>query len=191
MIITYTKPSSIRLQSGEQVVLVDPENNRAKGDLTLKTRASRADVLVETESVVSAGEFEKSGIEVVGVALPAGAESAGEIATGYQVFWEDLRLVFLQSIPADGGAHFTAPGEFAGCDILFISGGNNPGGVNAEEAARIARQIQPAVLIPLYTSGVERFLKQMGTPADVMEKFVFKKKDLVAAAMRLVVLESK
>ncbi len=176
VVITYQGEGSFRIQSGEISVLVDPASNRLKGDIVLKTDAEipapDAEPGAQTEFAFP-GEYESKGIEVRGIALPAGA---GRARTAYLVRWEDVTFAFLgplgKVLEADLLEKLNEP------DVVFLRLGGKY--LSDEAAEKIVRQIEPKVVIPAYEKSPAPFLKEMGESGDVEEKFVFRKKDLEA-----------
>ena len=191
MVITYFGNTSFRLQSGETSLLVDPENNRLKADVTLRTLSSAAvdDLLVEDStglSVAFAGEYEERGMEIVGYSV---AEESTEkfLKTAYVVFWEDMKFVFLGHLSRPLEA--TLMEEFSEPDLLFLPVG---GGhfLEPDVAAKIAKQLEAKIIIPGFAKNADAFLKALGRKTDIVEKFVFKQKDILTEKGRPVILSS-
>ena len=100
MVITHFGNGSFRLQSGDTALLVNPDNNRLKADVTLRTLAGMAtDELLDHASdsgmtISFPGEYESRGMEIVGFPIPD--ESTEKfIKTAYKIFFEDMTFVFL------------------------------------------------------------------------------------------------
>lgn len=190
MVITYFGGGSYRLQSGETSLLVDPDNNRLKADVILKTLSSTefdtSGDLVQTE-ISFPGEYEVKSIEISGIGL---AEESGEkfLKTAYIVEWEEMKLVFLGHISKMPSADIIE--EMEEPEVLFVPVG---GGhfLAPEAAAKLAKQLEPAIILPTFYKTPSEFLKALGQKAEVEEKFVFKKKDLANEKNKVVVLESK
>ncbi|HUZ92652.1 MAG TPA: MBL fold metallo-hydrolase [Candidatus Paceibacterota bacterium] len=191
MVITSLGNGAFRLQSGETSLLLNPEGNRFKADVVLKTLspaefALYGDGAPEQNEIFFPGEYEIKGIEVTGIPVPDESTSAF-LKTVYAVEWEGVKLAFLGHLTKPATASIIeALGE---PDILFIPAG---GGhfLEPEVAAKLAKQIEPAYIIPtLYKSPAE-FLKAMGQKAEPQEKLVFKKKDLESEKNKVVVLSN-
>jgi L-ascorbate metabolism protein UlaG (beta-lactamase superfamily) len=195
MIITHFGNSSFRLQSGDISLLADPENNRLKADITLKTLTpteGAADVFHGLSSddgkemlITFPGEYESKDIEIQG--FPIADESTEKfLKTAYRVSWEGMKIVFLGHLsrPIDA----TLMEEFADPDILFlpIGGGHF---LEPEVAAKIAKQLEARIVIPSFAKTPDAFLKAIGKKAETMEKFVFKQKDIATDKGRVIVLE--
>jgi L-ascorbate metabolism protein UlaG (beta-lactamase superfamily) len=175
MVINYFGNGCFRLQSGDTSILVNPENGRLKADIILRTIISTEEG-PETDSGDSAtiafpGEYEVKGIEIVG--FPIVAEST-----------EKFVLLGHLSAPIDA----TLVEEFGDPDVLILPVG---GGHFLEPAiaAKIAKQLEARIVIPSFYKNSDEFLKALGKKADVVEKFVFKQKDLVSEKGRPVVLK--
>jgi L-ascorbate metabolism protein UlaG (beta-lactamase superfamily) len=121
MVINYFGNGCFRLQSGETSVLINPENNRLKADVTLKTLAAGgADAASESsdEIVISfAGEYEEKEIEILG--FPVADESTDKfLKTAYAVLWEGMKFVFLGHLSKPMDA--TLMEEFSEPDVLIL-----------------------------------------------------------------------
>jgi L-ascorbate metabolism protein UlaG (beta-lactamase superfamily) len=190
MIVTYFGNGCFRLQSGDTAVLVDPENNRLKADVTLKTLTSTAgDALSEELSagtIAFPGEYEIKGISIVG--FPVTEESTEKfLKTAYSVEWEEMKFVFLGHCSRPLSASLME--EFFEADVLFLPAG---GGhfLEPEVAAKMVKQLEAKIVIPSFTKDPSEFLKALGKKTDPVEKFVFKKKDILADKGRPVVLKA-
>jgi len=193
MVINYFGNGCFRLQSGETSALVNPENNRLKADVTLKTLtatdvdATPAGDERANEIVISfAGEYEEKEIEIVG--FPIAEESTEKfLKTTYVVLWEGMKFVFLGHLskPVDA----TLMEEFSEPDVLFLPVG---GGhfLEPEVAAKIAKQLEARIVIPSFYKDPAEFVKAFGKKAEEMDKFVFKQKDIVADKGRVVILKA-
>jgi L-ascorbate metabolism protein UlaG (beta-lactamase superfamily) len=191
MVINYFGNGCFRLQSGDTSVLVDPENNRLKADVTLKTlTATEIDpaVMESAEGTVIsfAGEYESKEIEILGFGVPE--ESTEKfLKTTYVVLWEDMKFVFLGHLskPVDA----TLMEEFSEPDVLFLPVG---GGhfLEPEVAAKIGKQLEAKIIIPSFYKDPADFLKALGKKEEEMEKFVFKQKDIIADKGRAIILKA-
>jgi L-ascorbate metabolism protein UlaG (beta-lactamase superfamily) len=194
MVINYFGNGCFRLQSGETSVLVNPENNRLKADVTLKTLVSTSpeDIALAAAAegdsagltVSFPGEYEEKEIEILG--FPVAGESTEKfLKTAYCILWEGMKFVFLGHLSQPIDASLME--EFAEPDVLFLPVG---GGhfLEPEVAARIAKQLEARVIIPSFYKEPEAFLKALGTKGEEMDKFVFKQKDLIGDKGRAIVL---
>jgi L-ascorbate metabolism protein UlaG (beta-lactamase superfamily) len=187
MVITSFGNGCFRLQSGETSILLNPENNRLKADVVIRTLVSVAEPLPEgsDQATVSfPGEYEIKGIEITGYQILS--ESTEKfVKTAYVVLWEDMKFVFLGHLSKPIDASLME--EFSEPDVLIVPSG---GGHFLEPgvAAKIAKQLEATVVIPSFTKSPADFLKALGKKAETMDKFVFKKKDLVGEKERPVIL---
>jgi L-ascorbate metabolism protein UlaG (beta-lactamase superfamily) len=196
MVINYFGNGCFRLQSGETSMLVNPENNRLKADVTLKTLISTSteDIALAAAAdgdsagltVSFPGEYEEKEIEILG--FPVAGESTEKfLKTAYCVLWEGMKFVFLGHLSQPIDASLME--EFAEPDVLFIPIG---GGhfLEPEVAARIAKQLEAKIVIPSFYKDPAAFLKALGTKGEEADKFVFKQKDLVGNKGRAIVLRA-
>lgn len=193
MVINYFGNGCFRLQSGETSLLINPENNRLKADVTLKTltattpEAMGAGEERADEVVISfPGEYEEKEIEILG--FPVADESTDKfLKTTYAVTWEGMKLVFLGHLskPVDA----TLMEEFSEPDILFLPVG---GGhfLEPEVAAKIAKQLEARIVIPSFYKDPAEFVKAFGKKAEGTDKFVFKQKDILADKGRVIIIRA-
>ena len=190
MVINYFGNGCFRLQSGDTSVLVNPENNRLKADVTLKTlTATDTDTTAEpTDEIVISfpGEYEEKEIEILG--FPVAEESTEKfLKTTYAVLWEGMKFVFLGHLSKPMDA--TLMEGFADPDVLFLPVG---GGhfLEPEVAAKIAKQLEARIVIPSFYKDPGEFLKAAGKKGEEMDKFVFKQKDIATDKGRVVILKT-
>jgi L-ascorbate metabolism protein UlaG (beta-lactamase superfamily) len=189
MVINYFGNGCFRLQSGETSILVNPENNRLKADVILKTLTSTDSEALSEDSEVTTisfpGEYEVKGIEISG--FPIAGESTDKfLKTTYAVTWEEMKFVFLGHLskPIDA----TLMEVFSDPDVLIlpIGGGHY---LEAEVAAKIAKQLEARIIIPSFYKTPDEFLKSLGKKVEVVDKLVFKQKDIQGEKGRPVVLK--
>jgi L-ascorbate metabolism protein UlaG (beta-lactamase superfamily) len=188
MVVNYFGNGCFRLQSGETSILVNPENNRLKADVVLKTIVpTEAEAAESGDGAIISfpGEYEVKGIEIVG--FPVAGESTEKfLKTTYAVTWEEMKFVFLGhlSTPIDA----VAAEEFADPDILILPVG---GGhfLEPDIAAKIVKQLEAKVVIPSFYKKPDDFLKALGKKAEPMDKFVFKQKDIAGDKGRPIILK--
>ena len=185
------------MQNGDVSLLVDPDNNRLKADVVLRT-LSPADVnpaTAESGEISFPGEYEVKDIEISGLELP---EESGEkfLKTIYIVKWDDIKLVLLGHLSKTVSPEIMEQLEEP--DVLFIpaGGGSTPltaGGhfLSGEAAAKLIKQIEPSVVLPTFAKNAGDLLKAMGQKSAPEEKFVFKKKDIENEKNKVIVLEPK
>ncbi len=193
MVLNYFGNGCFRLQSGDTSVLIDPENNRLKADLTLRTLVPAADPLAPAaasaagadEATISfAGEYEIKGIEVLGFPV-AGESTERFVKTAYAAQWEGMKFVFLGHLSKPMDAALME--EFSDPDVLVLPVG---GGhfLEPEVAAKIAKQLEARVIVPSFYKNPDEFLKALGKKAEKTDKFVFRQKDIAGDKGRPVVL---
>jgi len=190
MVINYFGGGAFRLQSGDTTLLIDPESNRLKADVILRT-LTPTNLTVATESggsqteISFPGEYEIKGIEIVGVAV---GEESGEkfLKTIYSINWEGVRLAVLGHLSRSPSTEIIE--KLNEPDVLFLPVG---GGhfMSAEAAAKLAKQLEPSFIIPSFYKSPADFLRAIGQKAAAQEKLVFKKKDLMSEASKVVLLE--
>lgn len=187
MVITYYGEGCFRFQSGETSFLVDPENNRLKADVYLKTLISTSDVIPTEDQLIFPGEYEMKGVEVRGVGIPPESTSSF-LKTAYLVTLEGIKILLLGHLSQIPDADIV--GEFDEPDIVVVPVG---GGhfLSPKDASKLMKQIEPAIVIPSFYKNLSEFFKEFGHKAELEEKFVFKRKDLEGLENKVVALEAK
>lgn len=195
MVLNYFGNGCFRLQSGDTSILLDPENNRLKADVTLRTLTPAADPLgadaasAASENVATIsfpGEYEIKGIEILGLPIPS--ESTEKfVKTAYAVQWEDMKFVFLGYLSRPMDAALME--ELSEPDVLVLPAG---GGhfLEPDVAAKIAKQLEARVVVPSFCKAPDAFLKALGKKAEKSEKFVFRQKDIAGDKGRPVILRA-
>ena len=185
MIINYFGDGCFRLQSGDTSLLVDPNNNRLKADVTLKTLTLPDAESHAINEISFPGEYEFKDIHIQG--WPVAGESTGKfLKTVYLVRWEDMGFVFLGH--ASGNLEPEIVEELSEQDILFIPVGEHF--FSEEAAVKFSKKLEPAVVIPSFSKKPDSIAKALGQKAEIQEKFVFKKKDLENLKNKLVILKN-
>ena len=186
MVINYFGDGCFRLQSGGTSLLVDPNNNRLKADVVLKTLISTDAPAAAPNEVSSPGEYEIKDIQIQGWPVPK--ESTEKfLKTVYLVTWEDMNFVFLGHL--SNGLEPEILEEFGESNVLFapIGGGHF---LSGEAAAKLAKKLEPSAVIPCFFKTPNEFLKAIGQKAEAQEKFVFKKRDLDGLKTKAIILKS-
>jgi L-ascorbate metabolism protein UlaG (beta-lactamase superfamily) len=189
MVLTYLGEGCFRLQSGETSLLVDPSGNRLKADVVLKTAVPDAQLQGESGVLSCAGEYELQRIEIEGVEVSE--ESSDKIIkTAYSLIWEDIKIAVLGEISATPSMKVLD--KIGEPDVLILPV-HEDHFLPPEEAAKLAKQLAPAVVVPsLYDKkSLEEFAKALGQKVTSEDRFTFKKKDLVPEAVTLIALTPK
>ena len=187
MVINYLGGGSLKLQSGPISLLVNPENNRFKADIVLKTLSpSRSEEEVGQGEISFSGEYEIKEVEVSGIQIVE--ESTDKfLKTVYLVKWEEIKIAFLGHIskfpPASVIEKLGEPDVL----ILPVGGGHF---LEPDVAAKLVRQLEPSYVIPTFYKDPKDFLKAIGQKGEAEEKLVFKKKDLVGIKNKVVILKA-
>lgn len=193
MIITYQGKNYFKIQSGESSILIDPENQRSLRGAnaavnTLLPAATPAPEGDECFWIDHQGEYEVRGIHVRGWSV--GKEENYE-KTIYRIVFDDVTIAVFGHLTAEPPKQLLEYLEDA--DIVIIPAGEKPY-LAAPAAAKLLRQIEPAVVIPSLFKDPRPFLKELNHGnGDIKpeERFVFKKKDLEPKAMAVRWLEAK
>ena len=190
MVINYLGNGSFKLQSGETSLLVDPESNRFKADLILRTLTLAESLRFgggssEQNDIGFPGEYEVKGIEVLGISVPE--ESTEKfVKTVYLVNWEEMQFAFLGHVSKPLSAEIMDVLDEPDVLVLPVGGGHF---LEPAAAAKIAKQLEPSFIIPTFYKSPAEFLKAMGQKGEEMEKLVFKKKDLEETRDKVIILK--
>lgn len=187
MVINYFGNGTLRLQSGETSLLIDPEGNRLKADVYVFTSAALKEGEPSEHDVINfPGEYEMHGIEIDGVEVPE--ESKGDsLKTAYLVIMEDIKVAILGDISKIPSSDVLERLEEP--DILILPA--EKGFLSPEDAAKLTKQLEPAVVIPSRYKSPGELNKAFEKKAEPQEKFVCKKKELVRGKAELIVLSEK
>ena len=98
-----------------------------------------------------------------------------------------MKFVFLGHLSKPMDA--TLMEEFSEPDILFLPVG---GGhfLEPEVAAKIAKHLEPRIVIPSFYKDPAEFLKAFGKKGEEMDKLVFKQKDIAGDKGRVIILKT-
>ncbi|MCS6789003.1 MAG: MBL fold metallo-hydrolase [Patescibacteria group bacterium] len=188
MIVNYFGQNCFRLQSGEKSILIDPINNRLKGDIILKTIIpTNLPLPLLNNEIVFAGEYDIQDIEIYGFQLEK--ESTEKfIKTVFKIIWEDIKFVFLGPLAEMPDGDFLDDIEEP--DILFIPSSGKPF-IKVEDAVKLIKTLEPKIIIPSFIDdGSKEFFKNLSQKPQQEEKFVFKKKDILNKNKEVVFLKS-
>lgn len=166
---------------------------RFRADLVLVTHDhydhSNAESLTGTPFIIKdPGEYEVKGVYVKGIQTFHDKSKGKErgVNTIYQIKLEDMSILHMGDF-GEGTVGGETLDEFDDVDILMIPVGGKYT-IDGEEAAKVVKEIEPKVVIPMHykitglklgLDGVETFLKEMGASKIKGEdKLTIKKKDL-------------
>ncbi|MFB6212560.1 MAG: MBL fold metallo-hydrolase [Candidatus Magasanikbacteria bacterium] len=194
MTITYQGDNYFKIKSGDDLVLVDPEDQRSfkKADMALNTIKP---TLTEPPSKKDlfwcdhAGEYEVEGTRIRGWYNNTG-EYRGERRqkTVYRLDFKSFRFVIFGFL-----AEELDPDIFEymqEVDVAIIPAGNDEL-INPSDAAQIIRQVEPSLVVPSFNDELDKFLKELNKKScEKEEKIVIKKKDLKPQAMKVRCLQS-
>lgn len=212
MVITWYGQSCFKLQSGEQVLVIDPFSKdigltppRFRANLVLLTHDhpdhNNAESIAENPLIISGpGEYDFQGIAIKGIQTFHDSAEGKErgLNTIFVIEMDNMKLCHL----GDFGEKELRPetAEAIGdIDILFVpTGGKST--IDSEQAAKIVNQIEPRMVIPMHykipglkidLETASAFLKETGAKTvEPEEKLVIKQKDLPIEGMKVVVLKT-
>lgn len=142
------------------------------------------------------GEYERSGVAIRGFLTKSeyglGKSQDEAINTMYSVELEDMNLVFLGAL---GKPELPAEAREAidEIDILFVPVGGG-GVLSPSEAAKLATQLEPKIIIPMHWSGMgeshalDAFIKEQGNTAERVDKLTVRKKDVAGKDGAIIVV---
>ncbi|OIO50233.1 MAG: hypothetical protein COV41_00380 [Candidatus Brennerbacteria bacterium CG11_big_fil_rev_8_21_14_0_20_43_10] len=135
------------------------------------------------------GEYEVGGIFFYGIQTPSAN-------TAFVIRSEDITIAYLAGMK-DVKLSEEIMRRFENADILIVpSGGDDV--YNSSQAARIAAQLEPCLVIPMHYKvsgmkgkwqGVDAFIKEMNAQPESQDKLNIRKRDIPKEGMRVVVLE--
>ena len=208
MLITWYGQASFRLESKEVRVLIDPFDKktglkppRINDTIVLVTHDHHdhnavGDTESQTLLITGPGEYEKSGVQIVGINSFHDNEQGATrgLNTIYVVKLEDITLCHLGDL---GQSALTAEQvEIIGnVDILMIPIGGTYT-IDGKQAMSIIKQIEPKIIIPMHykvpgltidLEGPQVFLKEIGIkPEEQGESYRIVAKALPTEEMKLI-----
>jgi L-ascorbate metabolism protein UlaG (beta-lactamase superfamily) len=208
MDISWLGHACVRVRAGGSFVVMDPTSRETGYDMGRPTAdivtISHADAAhsnvrgLRGEPLVleGPGEYEVQGVQVLGVATalrPAEDGAKGGRNVAFVVEAEELRLLHLGGL----GTRLTAEQaeQIGDVDIVLVPVGGAPV-LEAAEAARVCRELEPRVVIPmLYRpdggGAPPDFVRALGIEAEAAVPRVTLQKRGLGDKMRLVVLEPR
>jgi L-ascorbate metabolism protein UlaG (beta-lactamase superfamily) len=204
MTISWFGLSSFKITSKDVTIITDPFGS----DTGLSPVRGSADIVVSSDPkngtcnnfssisgnpfvITGPGEYDIKGVFVIGT--PADDDEGSP--TIYSIEAEDIRIAFLGAVKQ---THLSDAQKevLESSDVVLVPVGNQKL-LDFEQAAKIATQLEPYIIIPhtynipglkLGFDKLEKFLKEMGGKADTEDKLTIKKKDLVGDSTKLFVL---
>jgi hypothetical protein len=172
MVIRVAPSGSVNCEVSGFRIVVDPAP-RERGELVLKTQIELASMGDEVPgTIVNAGEYEHSGIKVIGFDME-GESDKKVLKTTYIVEADGIRMCFMAPItkePTD--AFLEKLGEI---DILFIASGK--GLIETKKAAALIKEIEPHIVVPRNDETAQGLVSEIGKPEE-MDRLAIKRKDL-------------
>ena len=201
MEISWYGSRCIRVQAKDGSLLIDPFDPKEVG---LRAPSTSDDIVIISSAIVSSdvidkagdafiikgpGEYERKGIAIRGIGAFQDSQNGSELGrcTIYKIIADELSLCHLGAL----GQEKLTPEQLEAIgdpDILFIPAGGQ-GALDAKVAAEIANQIEPKIIIPIgFESSPDKFIKEIGLPAEKMESFKISPKQLPVDRTMVVVL---
>ncbi|OGY60393.1 MAG: hypothetical protein A3B23_01795 [Candidatus Colwellbacteria bacterium RIFCSPLOWO2_01_FULL_48_10] len=182
MVITVSETKGIKCQVGDLSLLVDPDKV-GSADAVLYTAAKVPFETVPQNVVIGPGEYEISGIRVIGAGLERESD-AKRIRTAYTAIVDGIRLCFLGLLGAE--VSDDALDKLGETDILIVGAAS---GMDVKKVVQLARQMEPKIIIPL--SNHKEFASELGQKPEKEEKWVGKLKDIETFNSKLIWLTEK
>ena len=188
MVITVSETAGIKCQVGDFSLLVDAPSGR-KGGLMLKTKSKfPVDTFTPTETIYGPGEYEISGVRVLGLPMPNGSDK-DTIKSIYLAELENAKLAFLRNLsvmPPEGTLD-----KLGEVDILLLSVDTKK--LKPKQVTSLIKQLDPSIIIPTDEKTAKMLAEEMGQKIKAEEKLVIKRKDLISKDLsnKLVWLKTK
>ncbi|MCL4405431.1 MAG: MBL fold metallo-hydrolase [Patescibacteria group bacterium] len=171
MVIRVAPSGSVNCEVSGFRIVVDPAP-RERGEMVLKTAVDIAVMKDElTEVIVSAGEYEHSGVKVSGFDMEGESDNK-TIKTTYKVEADGVRMCFLAPLTKEPTDAFLE--KLGDVDILFV--GLGKGLIEPKKAATVIREIEPRIIIPRNDDAAKDLTSEFGKP-EQMDRLTVKRKD--------------
>ncbi|HEX3100009.1 MAG TPA: MBL fold metallo-hydrolase [Patescibacteria group bacterium] len=214
MQIHYFGLSSFKITTKDATVITDPFDKESgltppRGAADIIILSEKLNKLYSATSGISGepflmndpGDYDIKGVTVTGIPLKQEGDETKDgkarYVTATLIEAEDMRILNLNHIRTFSMKEddLDSLGEI---DILIIPVGGNSV-LTAKDAAKIAHEIEPKIVIPSHyaTDGlklpyekVDGFIKELGGKSETMEKLLMKKKDLPMEQMQVIILDA-
>lgn len=155
-------------------MVVDPVSEKFKADLTLFTQTTITAHTSGSKVIRGGGEYEIGNIAVMGIQAESDAKTS-TVRTMYAVTIEDVSLFFIGNVSSPPPIELLD--KIGNIDILFIPVGKEH--LEPKSAAKLAKQLEPSIIVPYPLKQIAGFLEEMGQKCDTLDKLTLKKKDIV------------
>lgn len=207
MTITWFGQACFRVEGKDVRVLIDPFDKK----IGLRTPRIHDEIVLVTHDhydhnssegagpesfiVRGPGEYEKSGVQIVGIQSYHDNEEGAKrgLNTIYVVKFEEITLCHL----GDLGQHQLTDEQIetiGGVDILMVPIGGTYT-IDGKEAVGIVKQIEPKIIIPMHykvpgltvdLEGPQKFFKEIGLKPEEVETLKVNAKSLPEEEMKLI-----
>jgi L-ascorbate metabolism protein UlaG (beta-lactamase superfamily) len=156
----------------------------AKADILALTHKQEVKVKEDQLVISTPGEYEAKLVTFKGIAARAHMDEEGKkTATMYRIDIPEARIGITGHIHPDlSDEQLEALGTL---DVLIVPVGGNGYTLDAEGAARVARAVEPKVIIPTHyaqsdvkyevpQAELQQFLDEIGAPVEEQEKYKIK-----------------
>jgi len=211
MNITWYGHRCVRIEAREGSILIDPfgkdiglRGPKIGDDIVIlsayQAPAGVLDQIPDTSLVIRGpGEYECKGIAVRGIQAYQDSQKGKELGltTIYKVIADEISVCHLGALGQDKltDEQLEAIGD---PDILIIPVGGQSA-LDQKAAVELCNQIEPKIIIPIQfavasaaydAEKVDKFVKEIGLPAEKMDKLKIIKKQLPVDKTQLIVLEA-
>lgn len=205
MQIQYFGLSSFKITTKDAVVVTDPFHKDSgltppRGSADILVLAERDNSLYSQTSGFSGtpfltdtpGEYDVKGVTVTGIPL----KQDDKYVSVFLLESEDIRILNLTHIK-EWNMKEAEIEELGEIDVLILPVGGNTV-LSASAAAKVVNEIEPKIVIPSHYGSkdlildmdpLEKFMKEMGSKSEAVDKITLKKKDLIEEGTKVVVLE--
>lgn len=207
--IEYFGGNSIKISSSDQVIIANPD----RSFLNLKPIASKNIIQIASEPrlaisdpdslllIEGPGEYEISKFSIKGFAMNRHTDFNNErSATNYAIDVDDVTMLLIGNVEDN----FTEDHleNLGVADVLIIPIGGGGYTLDSKMAAKIVRQIEPKVVIPIHYAqpgfsydvpqdDIELFVNELGAPIIELDKFKIKKVTDLDGSLRIIKLKAK
>ncbi len=172
MVIRVAPSGGISCEISDFRIVVDP-GPRERGNLILRTSAELPLTDGSPETVNHAGEYEISGIKVIGFAMESESD-AKVVRTAYLVVADGINLCFLDGMSKElEDAFIEKLGEV---DVLFISADKKT--VQPGKLGALVKEIEPHIVVAVNEAASESLTEGLGKKPEMADRLVLKRKDL-------------
>lgn len=188
--VEYRGGNCIQINTKEKSVILDGnlsilgiKNPKLKTGISIATDPRLMLNLEDGVSIDGPGEYEAGPFTIKGIKARLSIDSEGYRSTAYRIEVGDISIAVLGNIESKLTEDQLE--QIGVVDILAVPVGGNGYTLDASDAVKLVRQVEPKIVIPVHyqdpalkydvaQDSVDRFISELGAPVEKMPKLKIK-----------------